>query len=54
MARANRYIEPRYVYNLTHRSHNREFLLRFRLDRVEYCARLRGAVRGHGIALFGK
>jgi hypothetical protein len=24
MARANRYIKPRYVYHLTHRCHNRE------------------------------
>jgi len=52
MARANRYIQPGFVYHLTHRCHNREFLLRFRLDRIEYCARLRQAVRKHRIALF--
>jgi putative transposase len=53
MPRANRYIQPGYIYHLTHRCHNREFLLRFRLDRVEYCSRLRNAVRKHRIALFG-
>lgn len=51
MPRANRYIQPGYVYHLTHRCHNREFLLRFRLDRIEYCARLRAAVRKYRIAL---
>jgi putative transposase len=52
MPRANRYLQPGYVYHLTHRCHNREFLLRSRLDRIEYCARLRAAVRKHRIALF--
>ncbi len=52
MPRANRYILPGYVYHLTHRCHNREFLLRCRLDRVEYCSRLRDAVRKHHISLF--
>ena len=52
MPRANRYIQPGYVYHLTHRCHNREFLLRYRLDRIEYCARLRAAVRKYRIALF--
>jgi len=35
MARANRYIQPGNVYHLTHRFHDREFLLRLRLDRIE-------------------
>ncbi len=52
MPRANRYIQPGYIYHLTHRCHNREFLLRCRLDRIEYCARLRNAVYKHRIALF--
>ncbi len=52
MPRANRYIQPGHIYHLTHRCHNREFLLRWRLDRIEYCARLRNAVRKHRIALF--
>ena len=33
--RDNPHILPGYVYYLTHRCHNREFLLRYRLD----CAR---------------
>lgn len=53
MPRANRYILPGYVYHLTHRCHNRKFLLRCRLDRVEYCSRLRHAVCKHRISLFG-
>jgi putative transposase len=52
MPRANRYILPGYVYHLTHRCHNGKFLLRCRLDRNEYCSRLRRAVRKHQISLF--
>ena len=50
---ANRYILPGYVYHLTHSCHNRKFLLRCRLDRIEYCTRLRAAVRKYRISLFG-
>jgi putative transposase len=53
MPRANRYILPGYIYHLTHRCHNRKFLLRYRFDRIEYCVRLRKAVRKHRISLFG-
>ncbi len=52
MPRANRYILPGHIYHLTHRCHNRDFLLRCRLDRIEYLNRLRNAVRKHRIALF--
>jgi putative transposase len=52
MPRANRYIQPGYIYHLTHRCHNRKFLLRCRIDRIEYCVRLRRATRNHGISLF--
>lgn len=52
MLRANRYILPGYVYHLTHRCHNRKFLLQRRLDRTEYCTRLRAAVRKYRISLF--
>jgi putative transposase len=52
MPRANRYILPGYVYHLTRRCHNRKFLFRFRLDRNEYCDRLRSAIRKHRIDLF--
>jgi putative transposase len=50
--RANRYIQPEYVYHLTHRCDDREFLLRYRLDRFQYSARLKHAVRNYRIALF--
>ncbi len=53
MPRANRYILPGYAYHLTYRCHDRKFLLRCRLDRIEYCTRLRNAVRKHRISLFG-
>jgi putative transposase len=53
MPRANRYILPGYVYHLTHRCHNRKFLLRSRLDRIEYCSRLESSARKHRISLFG-
>ena len=52
MPRANRYILPGYTYHLTHRCHNRKFLLRCRTDRIEYWHRLRKNVRIHRISLF--
>ncbi len=52
MPRANRYILPGYVYHLTQRCHNRQFLLRNRLDRIEYRVRMRKAVLKHRISLF--
>ena len=51
MTRSNRYILPGYIYHLTHRCHNRKFLLKCRLDRTEYNSRLRDAVRNHHISL---
>jgi len=45
MPRANRYILPGRVYHLTHRCHDRQFLLRFAKDRDGYRRRLREAVR---------
>jgi len=53
MPRANRYILPGYIYHLTHRCHDRKFLLRFRLDRNEYVSRLRLAALKHRISLLG-
>lgn len=44
MPRANRYILPGHIYHLTHRCHNRQFLLRFAKDRQGYRRRLREAV----------
>lgn len=52
MPRANRYIQPGHIYHITHRCHNRNFLLRYELDRTEYCSRLRVALRKHQISLF--
>ncbi|MBP1609098.1 MAG: transposase [Acidobacteria bacterium] len=52
MPRANRYIQPGYIYHLTHRCHNHDFLLRCRIDRIEYYSRLRNAVHRHRITLF--
>lgn len=49
--RANRYILPGYIYHLTHRCHNRQFLLRLARDRDAYRRRLREAVRGENVAL---
>jgi hypothetical protein len=33
MPRANRYFVPGFAYHLTHRCHNRQFLMRFAEDR---------------------
>jgi REP element-mobilizing transposase RayT len=38
MPRANRSILPGYVYHLTHRCHDRKFLLKFAQDRDRYRA----------------
>lgn len=44
MPRSNRYILSGCAYHVTHRCHNRSFLLRFGLDRTEYVKRLRAAL----------
>jgi len=44
MPRVNRYILPGGVYHLTHRCHDRQFLLRFAKDLDGYRRRLREAV----------
>lgn len=51
MPRANRYILPGHVCHLTHRCHNRAFLLRFARDKKAYRERLRTAVRRTGVSL---
>ena len=43
MPRANRYLLPDQVCHVTHRCHDRSFLLRFARDRDGYRARLREA-----------
>ena len=48
MPRANRYILPRQIYHITHRCHDRAFLLRFAKDRSSYRKWLReGSIRYH-------
>ena len=51
MPRANRCILPGYTYHLTHRCHNRSWLLKFARDRTEYCKRLRMSVREFRVSL---
>jgi putative transposase len=51
MPRANRYIQPGCVYHLTHRCHNRHFLLRFAVDRNYYQERLRLAIHRFHVSL---
>ena len=51
MPRANRYIQPGCLYHLTHRCHDRRFLLRFARDWNEYQKRLRQAVNKSPVSL---
>jgi len=49
--RGNRYIADGLVYHLTHRCHDRSFLLKFAKDRKEYKARLRDALAAEAVDL---
>jgi putative transposase len=51
MPRANRYMLPGCLYHLTHRCHDRGFLLRFARDRDEYRRRLRRRLAGSRCAV---
>jgi putative transposase len=51
MPRANRYFVPGHVYHLTHRCHNRQFLLKFARDRSDYRQRLRHALTQFDLSL---
>jgi REP element-mobilizing transposase RayT len=51
MPRANRYIADGLIYHITHRCHDRSFLLRFAKDRKEYKARLRDALGAEEVDL---
>jgi putative transposase len=51
MPRANRFQQPEMVCHLTHRCHNRSFLLGFARDRTEYRKRLRQASKKFGVSL---
>ena len=51
MPRANRYFIPGQVYHLTHRCHDRRFLLKFARDRNAYRMQLRKAVAQFELSL---
>ena len=51
MPRANRYHLPGQVWHITHRCHNRDFLLKFRCDRNRYRDWLCEAKKRHGLRL---
>ena len=51
MPRANRYIIAGNVYHLTHRCHDRKFLLKFQKDRSRYRSLLRKGIKESGVSL---
>jgi len=53
MPRANRYIIPGQYYHVTHRCHNKAFLLKFARDRNEYRQRLRELLPSVAVHLLG-
>ncbi len=53
MPRSSQYLQEGYTYHLTHRCHNREFLLRFARDRNAYRKWLREGVRRHNVSIYG-
>ena len=53
MPRANRYIAKGRKYHLTHRCHDRRFLLKFATGRDIYRAMLSRRVSRHGVSLLG-
>ena len=52
MPRASRYLLDGYTYHLTHRCHDRGFLLKFREEREEYREWLRTAINRHGVSVY--
>ena len=52
MPRASRYLLDGYTYHLTHRCHDRRFLLKFREEREEYREWLRTAINRHGVSVY--
>ncbi|MCC6450314.1 MAG: transposase [Candidatus Aureabacteria bacterium] len=53
MPRASRYILPGHLYHITHRCHNRSFLLKFSVDRNYYRACLREAAHRYKVSILG-
>lgn len=53
MLRASRYLQEGYTYHLTHRCHDRRFLLRFKQERDAYREWLRVGARRYGVPVYG-
>jgi putative transposase len=53
MPRASRYLQPGYTYHLTHRCHDRRFLLKFVCDRDAYRKWLHEAVKRYSVDVYG-
>ena len=51
MPRANRFILPGYLYHVTHRCHDRQFLFDAAIDRTEYRSRLGEALKRFDVSL---
>lgn len=51
MPRANRYILAGQIYHVTHRCHDRQWLLKFAIHRTEYRRRLRLALKEYDLSL---
>lgn len=51
MPRAHRYYMPGHVWHLTHRCHGKQFLLRFKRDRLEWISWLYEARRRYGLCV---
>lgn len=52
MPNASRYLEPGYTYHLTHRCHDRRFLLKFARDRNDYRKWLREGARRYHVPVY--
>jgi putative transposase len=52
MPRASRYLLDGYTYHLTHRCHDRRFLLKFREERDAYREWLRIGVKRYGVSVY--
>ena len=53
MPRSSRYLLEGYTYHLTHRCHDRRFLLKFAEEREQYREWLRIAIKRHEVSVYG-
>ena len=53
MPRASTYLMEGFTCHLTHRCHDRQFLLRFAQEREAYREWLREGVRRYGVSVYG-